>query len=159
MSVENSRLATKTVCKYLYKHKFYLSQSDTNASSELDDDPPKKRNCLDLSYVLPSARTISDFKQMQASQVERNAALALLTKVSPVKSTLHYGTTSRNSIDSEWSSIILHFSDGREFVLRPMFFAYEDREQIIELLIESFKRLAVAASTYKVEEVKAITLW
>ena len=51
-------------------------------------------NCLDLAYVLPSAQTISHLKQMQALQVERDAALALLTKVSPVKSTLHYDTTS-----------------------------------------------------------------
>ena len=42
LSVENSRLATQTVCKYLYKHEFYLSRSDINASSDLDDDPPKK---------------------------------------------------------------------------------------------------------------------
>ena len=149
MFVENSRLATQTVCKYLYKHEFHLSQFDTNASSDLDDDPPKKRNCLDLAHVLPSAQTVSDFKQMQASQIEQDAALALLTKVSLVKSTLHYDTTSTNSNDSEWPSIILRFSNGREFVLHPMFFAYEDREQIIELLIETFKGLAVAGSIYK----------
>ena len=39
-----------------------------------------------------------------------------------------------------------------------MFFAYEDRDQIIELLIETFKCAAVATSIYKEEEVKAITL-
>ena len=49
------------------------------------------------------------------------------------------------------------FLDGREFVLHPMLFAYEDWEQIIEFLIETFKHLAAAASIYK-EEVKAITL-
>ena len=96
---------------------------------------------------------------MQASQVGRDAALALPTKVSPVKSTLHYDTTSKNSIDGESPSIILCFSDSREFVLYPMFFAYEDREQIIEVLIETFKCLAVATSIYKEEEVKVITLW
>ena len=95
---------------------------------------------------------------MPASQVEQDAALALLTKVCPVKSTLHYDTISRNSTDGEKPFIILHFSDGREFVLHPMFFAYEDREQIIEPLIETFKCLAVAASIYKEEEVKPITV-
>ena len=40
-----------------------------------------------------------------------------------------------------------------------MFFAYEDREQIIELLIESVKRLAVAVSIYNVQEVKPVILW
>ena len=136
LSVENSRLAVQTVCKYMYKHEFYLSQADVNTSCEVGDDPPRKRNCLDLTYVLPSARTISDFKQLQASQVERDAALALLAKVGPVKATLHYDTTSRNSIDGEWPSIISRFSDASEFVLRPMFFAYEDREQIVELSLK-----------------------
>ena len=117
---------SNTVCKCLYKHEFCLSQSDTKASSDIDDDPPKTCNCLDLTYVLPSAQTISDFKQMQVSQVERDAALALLTKISPVKSTLHYDTTFRNSTDGEWPSIILHFSNCREFLLHPMFFVYED---------------------------------
>ena len=62
LSVENSRLATQTVSKYLYKHEFYLSQSDSNASSDLDDDPPKKCNYLDLTYVLPSAICSDNFK-------------------------------------------------------------------------------------------------
>ena len=111
-----------------------------------------------MHYHLASAWIISNFKHMPASQVEQDAALALLTKVCPVKSTLHYDTTSRNSTDDEKPSIILHFLDGREFILHPMFFAYEDREQIIEPLIETFKCLAVAASIYKEEEVKPITV-
>ena len=91
--------------------------------------------------------------------MERDAALALLAKVGPVKATLHYDTTSRNSIDGEWPSIISRFSDASEFVLRPMFFAYEDREQIVELLTETFNRLAVAASIYKDQDIKPVTLW
>ena len=58
LSVENSRLAVQTVCKHLYKHEFYLSKADVNTSCDVGDDPPRKRNCLDLTYVLPSARTI-----------------------------------------------------------------------------------------------------
>ena len=95
---------------------------------------------------------------MQASQVERDAALALLLKERPAKATLHYDTTSRNSIDGEWPSIIIRFLDGREFVLQPVFFAYEDREQIIELLAETFKRLAAAASIHEGRDINTATL-
>ena len=59
--------------------------------------------------------------------------------------TLYY-TTSRYHIDGEWWSIILSFSDGTDFELRPLFFAYEDREQIVLLLVETIKRLSVAAT-------------
>ena len=38
------------------------------------------------------------------------------------------------------------FADGDEYVLRPIFFAHEDREQITELLVETYNQLAVAAS-------------
>ena len=43
-------------------------------------------------------------------------------------------------------AIIINFSDGDDYVLCPIFFAYEDREQITELLVETYNRLAVAAS-------------
>ena len=40
--------------------------------------------------------------------------------------------------------------------LRPLFFAYEDREQIISLIVESLKRLSVAANKLNVT---ASNLW
>ena len=58
---------------------------------------------------------------MQASQVDRDADISLGSKPDDMKSVLHYDTTSRNKIDGEWPSIILSFSDGRDFELRPFF--------------------------------------
>ena len=122
-------------------------------------EPPTKKRITgkndNIFYVLPSARTISDYKQMQASQVERDAAMALGSKPDDVKSVLHYDTTLRNKIDGEWPSIILSFSDGRDFELRSIFFAYEDREQIVQLLVESYNRLSVACSG----KYKPVSLW
>ena len=48
--------------------------------------------------------------------------------------TIHFDTTTRSSIDREWPSCILIFSDGQEFRLKPLFFAYKDHQQISELL-------------------------
>ena len=95
---------------------------------------------------------------MQASQVERDAALALISKTDDTQSTLHYDTTFQNSIDGEWPAIILSFSDGRDFSLRPIFFAYEDRDQITQLLIETYSRLALAAS-HDGKSVNPVLLW
>ena len=91
--------------------------------------------------------------------MERDASTALLNKRTEVKSTLHYDTTSRNAIDGEWPSIITNFYDGDEYVLRPIFFAYGDREQITELLVETYNRLAVAASVVASIVISPAALW
>ena len=70
-----------------------------------------------------------------------------------------FHTTSRNSIDGEWPAMLLNLTDGAEFVLRPLLFAYEDREQITKLLIESLRRLATAASLETANEVSVNDLW
>ena len=70
-----------------------------------------------------------------------------------MKSTLHYDTTTLNTIDGEWPAIILYFSNGDEYVLRPLFFAYE------ELLVETYSRLSVAASVDKQENITPADLW
>ena len=135
--------AVKTVFKEPYEHDVYLSVAEVCKSASLEQ-PPSKKLCPPViardyeiyEYVLPSARTISEYKQMQASQVEWDAAIALWSKDENVKSTLHYDSTTHNTNDSEWPAIILYFSNGDEYVVRPLFFAYEDRKQIVELLVE-----------------------
>ena len=87
--------------------------------------------------------------------MERDAYIHLLKKTISVKSVLHYDTTHRKSIDGEWPAILLNFTDGNEFVLRPLVFTYEDREQIADLLIECLTRLANAASVETKSQVTA----
>ena len=96
---------------------------------------------------------------MQSSQVERDAACKLFSIDSHVKSTLLYDTTSRNRIDEEWPSKIFAFSSGEEFVLRPVFFAYEDRQQIVDLLVETCHRLSLATSVHLGQEITSKQLW
>ena len=96
---------------------------------------------------------------MQPSQVERDAANTIVSKNVDVKSTLQYDTTSRNKIDGEWPAIIFKFSSGEEFVLRPIYFAYEDRQQIVNLLVETYNRLSIAASITESNEVTPRQLW
>ena len=84
VSVEMSQQAVKTVCKELYEHDVYLSGAEACKSASLEQ-PPSKKPCPRVSardyesyeYFLPSARTNSDYKQMQDSQVEQDAAIAL----------------------------------------------------------------------------------
>ena len=166
MPVEMTQQAVKTVCKELYKHDVYLSAAEGCKLASLEQPPSKKpsppvsaRDYKSYDYVLPSARTISDYKQMQASQVEQDTAIALWSKDKNVKSTLHYDTTTRNTIDSEWPAIILYFSNRDEYVLRALFFAYEDRKQIIELLVEPYSSLSVATSVDKQENITPGLLW
>ena len=71
--------------------------------------------------------------------MERDARLALLHRPANTKNALHYDTMSRCQIDGEWLSIILSFSDETDFELHPLFFTYEDRDQIVLLLVETIK--------------------
>ena len=51
--------------------------------------------------------------------------------------------TSLCKIDGEWRSIILNFSDNKQYVLHPIDVAYENHTQIISLLLETYKRLVL----------------
>lgn len=161
LSAEMSRVAFQSMAADMYDHEFYLSAPKDDA------EPPEKKKRLPTTaadyesygYVICSARTINDYKQMQASQVESDAAVELFSKEEHIKSTLHYDTTSRNRIDGEWPSIIIFFSSGEEFTLRPIYFAYEDREQIVCLLVETLHRLSVAASVKLGYEISSKQLW
>ena len=108
---------------------------------------------------MPSIRTVADYKQCQASKMEREAAIHLLNKESNVKATVHFDSTSHSSIDGEWPSLIIIFSNGQEFRLRPLFFAYEDWDQITGLFMETFKRLSISANISENQNKTPATVW
>ena len=56
-------------------------------------------------HVLPSAKTITDYKQLFAIQEEKDAATTY-NMLDGIKCTLHYDTTQRCKIDGEWPAII-----------------------------------------------------
>lgn len=81
-------------CKALFGHEFYLTVDKPKEANEVTDKidyalepkakrakfPTSKGNYRNYEYVLPSARTVSDYKHLQASQVECDASIALLNK-------------------------------------------------------------------------------
>ena len=192
ISPELSRKVVKIVCKELFDMNFYLTPEEQAQGEENEiadkEDPvidmvvgeeeveerekdggketeqekiPTKRK--DYTYVLPSARTIADHKQILASETEAEAAVLLLNKDGRKKAIIHFDTTSRNNIDGEWPSIILRFNEREECCeevrLRPLFFAYEDRDQITSLFVESFNRLAAAGSLRQGTRCEPDQLW
>ena len=176
ISSEASRVAVKTVCDGLYNHKFYLSKEEAIANDpsleeyRSEDPKPAKRlrskekvpltqnDYKVYKNILPSARTVNDFKQVLAIQHEQEAASALRTIKEGTKVTLHFDATSRSKIDGDWPALILIFSDKQRFPLRPLFFAYEDRAQIIRLIIETYQRLAATINTPN-DPCSVKTLW
>ena len=68
-----------------------------------------------------------------------DASLVMFNKKTNLKITLHYDSTTRNSIDGEWPGLISSFSDGLTFRHRPIVFAFEDRKQIASLIVETYK--------------------
>ena len=100
-----------------------------STSSKMPKETFNKRRLQRICWCATSVCTIADYKHLQVSEIECDAGVALAKKESSIKVTLHYETSSKNSIDGEWPSLILNFSDKQEFHLLPLFFAYEDRSR------------------------------
>ena len=147
---------------------------DPSLSEYKQDNPPSnKRQKLDLpkkqvpkslneykpyKNVLPSAKTINDYKLTLAIQTEKEAATALYNMPDDVKSTLHFDSTQRSKIDGDWPCLILIFTNNLRFSLRPLFFAYEDGENIVRLIVETYIRLALTITSTD-QAVSAKDLW
>ena len=104
--------------------------------------PSSAKECSAYKNVLPSRSVLIDYKHLQATESGTQAGVALVKKTIDVLVTLHYDTTSRNCIDGEWASLILNFSDGNRYSLRPIYFAFEDRENISKLILETYERFS-----------------
>ena len=120
--------------------------------------PITKDDYLKYKYVLPSSKTV-EYKHQQAAQEERGAAVALINKTAHHNVTLHFDTISQNHIDGEWPSLIFNLSDGKRFRLRPILFTYEDRDNIVRLIVETYERLALAATIFSGINTSPDDLW
>ena len=180
VSADTSLTAVQTVCKGIYNHEFYRTKEEAlardpslvhyktaavaapdNKKPRLAKNPPPrtKEDYIPYKNVLPTPKTVIEHKQRMAIQEEAEAANALYSNPKDVKCTLHYDTTSRSKIPGEWPAIILNFAGRKRYSLRPMFFAYEDRAQIVRLLVETLERLATLATANTGNLVSAKDLW
>ena len=142
-------MATQQVCQKLYDHSYELEPKKADQPPQ----PKKPRFSTDYEIyqnVLPSDKSFKTYKHKKALRQKIIAAKALHSKKDTTAVTLHFDTTSRSRIDGEWPSLILNFKDdnpleSRMIPLPPLYFAYENREQVISLVVETLKRLSVAA--------------
>ena len=66
------------------------------------------------SFIIPSVRTITECKELQASEMERSAAITLYTKPSEVKVILHFDSTGdRAPLMENGSQSFLSFQLGQ----------------------------------------------
>ena len=124
---------------------------------------PSKAADYKMNYedVLPSAKVVTTYKHERALHQEIAAARCLSSLDDDTRCTLHFDTTGRNRVDGEWPALILNFLSSdidkcQMFRLCALFFAYEDRDQIVKLIVETLQRLSVAADD---EHVKPKSLW
>ena len=155
VSVEKVRTATQIVAEKLYNHSFKL----TAPSSSVDPPQLKKPRTSDdykeYKNVLPSSTSVNKFKHKKALKQEIIAAKALYSKKTTTTVTLHVDTTTRSRINGDWPALTLNFKDDdplecRMINLRALPFGFEDREQIISLVVETLKRLTVAGKKLNV---------
>ena len=138
----------------MYQHHYYLNADEYKNSEKMIQtnlEPPSKvpetsKDYIDLyKYVLPPSRTILKYKHLQATQEETDASVALLNNTKPNKVTLHCNISLRRNIDGKWP-LISNFKNKKSFCLRPLFFAYKDRENICRLIIKTLEQLSSAVA-------------
>ena len=135
-------MVTQIVCNKLYGHKFALEPADKMAGN-----PRTASVYKQYKDVLPSTRAVKEYKHKKALTQEILAVELMMKKESDSKIILHYDSTQLSRIEGEWPSLILNYKSSNpsmcKFIpLRPLFFAHEDRNQIIQLMVETLKRLA-----------------
>ena len=85
------------------------------------DEGVQPKPCDSHLYLLPSVKAITDYKQLQTSEMERGAANALFNKNENSKAIIHFDTSGHSLMDGESPSIILSLTDGLEYRFRPLF--------------------------------------
>ena len=158
----------ESVFKTLYNHNYYLrkeeaienepslamhKEQDLNAKPSKwkktnmpqKKAPPSQKQYRVYENVLPTAKTINDFKLNMTIQNETDAALAIKNMKGRGKCNLHFDSTQRSKINGDWPCLILIFSNRQWFSLRSLF-AYEDRENIVHLIVETYERLVLTLS-------------
>jgi hypothetical protein len=172
VSVAKSCIAVQAVCEKIYQHRYFLSREEKEKHEPTlqiineEEEPANKKPRTQADYqqyvkVLPSVKVVQQFKHNQSLHQEIKAAKSLFSLETGTRVTLHYDTTSRSRIDCEWPALILNFlNDDPEkcemYRLCALFFAFENRAQIIRLITETFNRLAVATVD---ERASAAKLW
>ena len=150
------RQLKRTQVSLLRKRNNYQSIHLKGKKKEQKPVPTSQEQYKTYENVLRSSKAFSDFIQSMAIQTEKDAAAALHNKKDNVKCTLQYDSTQRSKIDGDRPCLILIFSDIQRFSLRALFFACEDRENIVRLIVETYTRLALSLSDI---EVSAKDLW
>ena len=162
ITVEKARIATKVVCEKFYGHQYYLEPPHDFSSDGTRSKKPRSSDDYQIyEKVLPSSKSINNLKHKIALIQEIEAANALINKKPTRKVSLHFDTTTRSRIEGDWPCLIpnLCSNDPNEckmISLRPLFFAFEDQDQIVSLIVETLNRLTVAPND---PEVNAVYLW
>ena len=171
ISIPKARVAYQAIMEKGFGFHYYLSadeqekfephlnsieEEEPMELEEAESDLQKKSNRVRskeeyerYKYVLPHERVLGSYKHDKSLHQEIMAGEALGNLDNGSRLTLHYDTTSRSRIEGEWPALILNFLNShpekcKMIKLRALFFAYEDRDQIARLIVETLMRLSVA---------------
>ena len=150
ISPEKARLAAQAFSKYFYGHSYYLNPSEKDPEYK-SKKPRKADEYASYNDVFPDKKTIVNYKHCQSLQREVEAAEALINKNKSLKAILHFDTTKRSRVEGEWASLILDIRSppncSQPFVLRPLYFALETKENIAKLIVQTLYRLSTTISS------------
>ena len=149
ITAQQSCRVFQTTSEVFYGIKYELCPQNVSEEQVIKKKDKKQVNYRKrYSNVLPSTKVIADTKHLLAMQQERNAVLAILdASDDKLATTLHFDTTSRNSIKGQWPSIIIKINDGKKFTLCSLGMTVEIRENITSLLVITLKQMSIASGT------------
>lgn len=141
-SVPQARLAFQLVSNLHFDQNYELCVDEKiEGGPRTSDDFEKYKNHI------PSESVLYKRLHQMAMQREFECAQAMITAPPTTKITIGFDTTQRAHLKHEWVSFVVHFSDRTEkFRLRPLFLAYEDRDNTVNIFVEQIKRLSTLAS-------------
>ena len=149
ITAEKARITTKVVCEKFYGHQYYLEPPHDLSSDGARSKKPRSSDDYQIyEKVLPSSKSINNFKHKKAFIHEIEAANALINKKPTTNVALHFDTTTRSRREGDRPCLILNFcshdpNECKMISLRPLFFAFEDRDQIMSLIVETLNRLTL----------------
>ena len=142
-SLEKARKAAQAFSKYFYGHNNYHSYKE-KYPEEAPKIPKTAEDYANYAIMLTFfqiKKRLQNTSMNQALVRERDAAKALMNKKSNEKVILHFDSTTRSRIDGDWPSLILNMRSppnvSNKFTLWPLFFAFEDRQNISKLIVHS----------------------
>lgn len=136
-TIPQARMSFQIVSNLMFDQNYTLEATEKTIGV-----PRTKEDFLKYENVVPSTKVLYKHLHVVAIQRELQCAQQIISAPPDTVITIGYDSTTRSGLKNEWVSFVVHFSDRDEkFRLRPLYMAFENKENTAKIFVEQFKRL------------------